>query len=722
MESDIILMPLLRPGVKYTRLAALLTTAALAALLPLPSVLRELFAAAYAVGLGLEISRRVLPEEPLGWRAFFGTLLLVSGFMVIGGGTYFLIGLTLPVVIMLLLLAPALVALLPMRQARAALIPKETAAREKTWRPEQALGAAAALVLAALISNGWGMLAVSATDLSIRSPWDTVPKAFFVLFFVAAMGIFAATWGGADSRLTLPLAVALILLMTGVASAVYSVGFGFDPFIHQATEKVIFEKGSIDPKPFYYLGQYALVVMIAKMTGLGVEAVDRNLVPLAFAIPIIAAVWTLLRAFDWPPRIAVAAALLLGLLPLAPFIATTTQGLANVIALTTLLLALGAAAGATFPRGGLALLALAAAAVHPLTGIPLVIFIATLTYLTTYEPTRGAHEFGRKLVLAELIIIGSLAIPALFVINSWVSQHQVTLSRELLRAPASVLQELFATQTIPQRFMAVLDFAYGWKNIREAAILAAAAAGLWLLRGKGKAGTVFGAGFAMFFANYLVLKIAVRFPFLISYERTNFADRMFDLSLLLMAAPALYAAGTALMRLERGFPALRMGATMLAAALLTSSLYLAYPRRDLYDTSHGWSTTASDIKAVLIIEDDAAGAPYVVLANQSVSAAAIKTLGFKRYFSSRDPGKTGSFFFYPVPTGEELYKEFEEMNSSGGSAATARRVMALTGVDKVYFVVNDYWAQAVTTVATSRLHAEKNWNVDNRDFIFKYSR
>ncbi|MBI4457339.1 hypothetical protein HY633_00035 [Candidatus Uhrbacteria bacterium] len=689
--------------------------------------MRAVLAACFALGLGAEIGRRTIAEENSGWRLFLGSLLFFGGMIALGGGVYFVLNLKLPAVILLILSAPAVIALLPQYRAQASLIPEEGAKPRSRIGAELALGAAAALVLATLMTTGWTLLSSSATDLTLRSPWDAVPHIFFGVFFVAALGIFSASWNGVDRRLMLPLAAGLMLLMTGVAAAVYSVGFGFDPFIHQATERVILEKGSISPKPLYYLGQYALVIMTAKMTGLDVAAIDRYLVPISFAIPLLAAVWALRRAFGWPTRIALAAALLLGLLPLSPFIATTPQGFANVIALTTVLLALpasvGTTRGAAFPRAGLFVLAAATAAIHPLTGIPLFIFIVALTYLTSYEPTGGAREFGRKLVLAEIVVIGSLAIPTLFVLNSWVSQHQVTLNQQLLRTPvAATIEAIFTGQSIAKRFDAVLDFAYGWMNIREGAVLGAALAGLWLLRHKGKTALIYGSGFIMFFSNFLLLKTVVRFPFLISYERSNYADRMFDLSVLLMAAPALYAAGLALRRLERGTPGLRAGASVLAAALLTSSLYIAYPRRDAYDTSHGWSTSGADLKAVAIIDEDAGGEPYVVLANQSVSAAAIRTLGFKRYFSSRDPAIPGSFFFYPVPTGDELYRQFEDMNATGGSAAVARRVMGMTGVDTVYYVVNDYWWRAGAIIATARARSQKNWNVDAKDFIFKYVR
>ena len=89
-------------------------------------------------------------------------------------------------------------------------------------------------------------------------------------------------------------------------------------------------------------------------------------------------------------------------------------------------------------------------------------------------------------------------------------------------------------------------------------------------------------------------------------------------------------------------------------AIGTALSYNALPRHDALVTGRGWSTGAADQEAVKLIEYDADGKPYTVLANQSVSAAAVDLLGFKRYSTTND----GDVFFYPIPTGGPLYETF----------------------------------------------------------------
>ena len=57
-----------------------------------------------------------------------------------------------------------------------------------------------------------------------------------------------------------------LLLTFSVANIIFPLGFGFDPFIHQATEKHILDFGFILPKKLYYIGQYVLVGFLSKIS------------------------------------------------------------------------------------------------------------------------------------------------------------------------------------------------------------------------------------------------------------------------------------------------------------------------------------------------------------------------------------------------------------------------------------------------------------------------
>ena len=68
------------------------------------------------------------------------------------------------------------------------------------------------------------------------------------------------------NRYTTLFTVLYLMISYSVAVIVYGVGYGFDPFIHQATIKFIDEFGAVSPKPLYYAGQYSLEIIAHKLT------------------------------------------------------------------------------------------------------------------------------------------------------------------------------------------------------------------------------------------------------------------------------------------------------------------------------------------------------------------------------------------------------------------------------------------------------------------------
>ncbi|HTM68944.1 MAG TPA: hypothetical protein VL426_06640 [Candidatus Binatia bacterium] len=688
---------------------------------------RAALAAVFFVGCGVFAGMAVLESEPWPWRTFLGTLAVLAFTMTVASVVYYVYRLDeIASAIVLLAVAAGTWALMALVQKRPKLFHAEVGAEAPApsfaAHPFRALiGALAAVATLAATSFAFGVLKDAATSMSMRSPWDVVPRMFFIVFFLLAAGALACALGGFGPRLSLASSTGIAFLAVSVAATVYAVGFGFDPFIHQATEATIFRDGLITPKPLYYVGQYAFVTMLARLLGGHVVGVDTWLVPVVFALIVPCAYWSLRKAFGFSASVAAAAAACVTLLPLSSFAATTPQGFANALFLITAFLALPSVVGDAFPRPLLALFAVATATVHPLAGIPLLIFVL-LAYLASGERMRGVGEAARWLVLGELALAGSVALPVVFIMNSMISGIGVSINVEALRSPAVILEDLQNAPVATRQFMAAFDLVYSWHAWRDALLIAAALAGVALFWRKTRGGLVYLAAAAMFFANYVLLRSVVRFPFLISYERSNYADRIFELTLFILAPMAAAALAALFARAAKSFPALRLGLMVVLAAFMTSSLYLAYPRRDKYESSRGWSTSADDVEAVRLINKDAAGRPFIVLANQSVSAAAVREFGFKRYFPSKDPEHPGLLFYYPIPTGDPLYQKFLDMNQSLGSYDAAEKAMDLAGVDTAYYVVSYYWWDAQRIILMSKKWSDRSWSVHDKDFVFKYER
>jgi hypothetical protein len=142
-------------------------------------------------------------------------------------------------------------------------------------------------------------------------------------------------------------------------------------------------------------------------------------------------------------------------------------------------------------------------------------------------------------------------------------------------------------------------------------------------------------------------------------------------------------------------------------------MYVSYPRYDAYELVRSFNTSRYDIEAVRFIEADAKGDDYVVLANQAVSAAAVREFGFRKYYDGN--------FFYPIPTGNKLYQTYLSMVYQMPSKNTARRALELTGVSTVYFVLNDYWHEAERLKEEASREADASFNIGNEKItVFKY--
>lgn len=517
---------------------------------------------------------------------------------------------------------------------------------------------------------------------AVRSPWHVIPSIFFGLVFVlSALTVSYAR----RAQITL-----LFLLTIGLALLAYPLGYGFDGFIHRAAEEHIFEYGSISPKPLYYAGQYGLTLIAAHGFFTPVDLIDRLLAPLlALFIPILA-----FRRFG-------KGALALWLLPLGSFITTTPQALANIWTLLVLL-SFDQKTNWRLPL----LFTAAAIATHPLSGIPALIYLSWM-WLSSHA---GAKQ---RLVKTLFIVASAVILPLIFIVNAALTHLPIGVT--LREIGSTNWAELLGLQiSFANHFQPFLDAAYlfGWNRI--ALVIAIVVVSLLYLRRKKDLPSIVPA--VILLVNYLILAVVVRFDFLIDYERANYAERIFELAQFFLLPTLALAVKTFFAHLIGKPMAVRLGATTLAAMMITSAVYLTYPRHDNYDLSRGFNVSVSDYATVSYIHDQHASINYVVLANQAVSAAAIDSYGFAKYYN-------GDVFYYPIPTGGALYQIYLEMVNDTPSRVKALEAMDLAGVDQAYFVVNDYWFLSDKIIENAKREADSWIAIDaGATYVFTYER
>jgi hypothetical protein len=549
---------------------------------------------------------------------------------------------------------------------------------------------------------------------AVRSVWERLPSGVFALFALSTILVFGLLWRGKERALSLTLLCLLVFVFLSVAAIAFPIGFGFDSFIHKATEQHLAEFGTIAPKPFYYIGQYVLVLFLHHGFLIPIDLADTFLVPVLTALLLPAAWFFAAAHITRKGSMAMMCLMGLFLLPLSSFMVTTPQALANLWTLLTILASVPYLLEKEHPRlRVLALTALSTLLIHPIAGIPVLLYFLFLA--TDPSRTNPRTPKTNRLVRILLIALSCVILPLSFVVNALVSQQALSVDLAALN-PLTWLSSFNFTVFFENRFSPMLDLVYLY-GLNATLILILFTVFAWKeyrrdlsRRFRAVALTVLALA-----VNYVLMSTALEFTFLINYERTNYAARLLPLMAFFLAPYLILGLSHLFLNLKTQPLVLRASALVLLTTIAVSSFYLSYPRRDAYETNRGFNVSQSDIDAVYLTEELAQGEPYLALANQSVSAAAIQEIGFRYY---------GDLFFYPIPTGGELYEQFLRMNESPTqeTAQAALQLVPMHGdVSTLFFLVNNYWWESSRIIETAKSTADDWRSVgEGQVYVFRY--
>jgi hypothetical protein len=663
-------------------------------------------------GLSLAIGRLAFPEERYSVRMLFGFLGTLAILAVGGAAVYYLHALDRGAIAGLLILLPWFVFLFSPFLKKSRVAPPLLEIEK-----ERPIDTASVLLLLAVIA--FDLVALrwlfgAATAEAIRSPWDVVHPIYFLWLFLGSVSLVALCYRNRYHHFSMVAIGLHLFTVLSPALVVYSIGYGFDAFVHIATEKLIAVQGAVEPKPPYYLGQYAIVTILSRLLQAPVEGIDRMLVPALAAVFLpISGAYLLRRGFKLERHLAVMSALAVLLLPLSSFVTTTPQGLANVFALTAFLLGSCWLHDHRPALPFVALLALAAAAIHPLSGVPALLFVAFAAFFKLRASQALSTRLARVTLFAALFLIAVAAVPLMFRLNTGASAPQAAGGTPVAERLAALAPDGPFVET---RFRPVLDFVQFAAVHHALLILALAAAGLVILwkNPHYRRTALASAGLAAALSiSALALHLGAAVPGVIFYEQRNYGTRLFEIALLSLAPLVLPAVAWWWRGVRKTDASVRFLQALLLAAAVTAFAYAGYPRNDAFAASRGYSVSLHDIQAVRRIESAAGGEPYVVLANQSVSAAALNEFGFRTYY--------GDQYFYPIPTGGPLYRQYLEMVYVAPARETMAATVRMVGVRKAYFVINDYWTDAPRIIEAAKKTADAYFSVDDgKLFVFEY--
>ncbi len=570
--------------------------------------------------------------------------------------------------------------------------------------PTTTLGLGSITILAGLL---FFLMMRSRTLSSAVTPWSLMPAISFVIYGVLiciSMASIIYSDRAGWKRLIPAYALSLCVL-----AIIFPLGYGFDPFIHHATEQLLLTHNTIQPRPFYYVGYYSLVVWLVRIVHIPLANANTylNLILCAVLVPLAAS--SGLRYIGREKKFSLIAALSILLLPYAYMVQSTPQAASYLLALLFMFTALHYATD-VLPWWPLAGIAITATAMHPLTGIPLAIMAF---FFLAYQRT-SLSSTVRMTFLSLIVAAGIVMVPSMLVIAA------------LRSGEFSIHFGFYQSISLWQPF---LPSVFRFTNIDDLLYSFIQSAGfLWIIislsgyaladKAQKKNLRPFLIMSGTMLCAYVGMRTFMQFDFSTEIESNIFAQRIAMLCLITLAPLALYFIVATFSRASTMGRQTMLIAVLLLSLGITASWYGSFPRFDTRDQNKGYSASASDYDAVQWIHADAGSHEYVVLADQTVSAVALQSYGFAQYHNG--------LLYYPIPTNGPLYQKFLKVMTIDHDQAqhALDETRAITGVQAVYVVLNEYWdsSEKIRTAlqtGAARTHVidEKTGRVDI--FIFE---
>ena len=542
----------------------------------------------------------------------------------------------------------------------------------------------------------------------VTSIWEVFSPLYlaFVFLSVISLILFIVKSKKITSIHIMSLSILLFSIFV-TAAAVFNINFGFDPFVHQASERYILDTQTISPKPILYIGHWLLSVSLSLLSGIDLIYIDKYIVPVFASIFIPAFIFFALIKFFKKEKNILISIIAIPVF-LFPFYFSVPQNTSLVFVIMTI-----SSLYIWQSKKLTALFFISTSLVHLFSGIALAIVGITHTILNQKYIKKIISTYKKQI----LYIIWLGAVFSGLYIFSDINLYNLKQNIEIESigvAGIYILKYLSFYSVYHAVYLLLLN-----NNIIVLLLISLYL--LFFIKTKNKDNY-----FPSIIITFTILVASnilwpyIKLPFL-SYEIYDFIWRIWFISLSLIL---IHLTGSIYMVVSKinsyigrysGFVYI-----IILSAVVASSTYLLYPRNDGLVKSRLYSTSRYDIQAVEWIEKDSKGKDYIVLANQAVSAAALHKYGFKKYYQICDQGKCTQIFYYPIPTISPLYKTYLDMVYKGPDLKYIQGIKQDLKIDKIYFVVNDYWTDSQKIIKKAKkMFASYKAISDGKVYIFK---
>ncbi|MBI4117744.1 MAG: hypothetical protein HY453_01540 [Parcubacteria group bacterium] len=539
------------------------------------------------------------------------------------------------------------------------------------------------------------------TTESIASPLLIIsPFAFFTFF----MAILAAVVPLAKKKADILPVMALTFVTLGLGNILLPLGYGFDGFIHLASEQHIFENGFIEPLTPYYIGYYMIVEAFHGISKLPLSFLNAWIALLvATTLPFIA-----FATMRRQKEICFPAFASFGLLFFfnSSFTTSTPSSLALAFATAFILFEINERKRMRERIFSL-ILGLAMISIHPLIGIPM-LFFWSFRHIPKLPDRSPLLSYFLKSILFSGM---TLAIPVIFFFQnkqfSWPALPEIV--------------ELYRSFSFPRLWYTndtILNILYFFGHLVPMLTVFAIVMGISQKFLRRRDADFLWGSVAVHLGAFFTLSVDGNAN-IIEAEQSDFAQRLFLLSLLLLLPFFFMGFDIILQKTLARRSLLRLCTVLAISMLFFANAYFLYPRDNRYEISRFHSISAADFEVAATIETIHRFPSYIVLGNQTSASAALREYGFKNRFLKATDGS--EIYFYPIPTGQKLYQWYLAMVYDRPSYDTVEQAMKYAQVQEAYFIIHDYWHNAPQIIEEAKAEAADWYSTSNgKIHIFRY--
>ncbi len=552
------------------------------------------------------------------------------------------------------------------------------------------------------------------------SPWIMFSPWFFILFAIStSIIVYLLSQKTSGKIMTLGIIIHFFIFYC-IAAIVYKLGFGFDGFIHRATESWILQNGFISPKEPFYIGQYGLVVTLSRLSGISIQHIDIFLVPILASISIP----TLVRAIF--PKIwnitrqsALVISLIIPFIFFLPFNLTTPHNL-TTLAMVLVILGIVGYYHSIIPFSLICMVSLYALATHPLLGAPLMCIVAGAFIQKKYQSKKIT------VIVCSILTLLLISIPlVMFGVQQWLNGHGAPSLRNPFTHVALFKEYVIRPFWYKADAAWYLEILYIWQYAITPIVIFFGLVGARYLR-KTKITWILLSSSTGLLIGAFLLRTLFTFPDVSFHEQGNYPLRLLVGAIITLIPLSMYGvykfSEKKLLWIQNKLSikphTLYILGSIKIGILLMFSLYFAYPQYNGKVYFPGFNVTEYDKKVVQTIHNQNPENNYVVLSTILTAVTSLTEYPFARYIDT----EKGPQFYYSIPAGGPLYILYEEMLYQGQKRETIDKVFDLTHVDKVYFVVSWYWKNSDKIVEGGKSTADKWQSIDDKMWIFEYTR